>query len=83
LAISDKGKFIINDDLSDKRDSLSMAARPELREHVNRLKDQDCIPAWLADEKLNLAKESSPKKNWTQAGKLTVWVLLTCLLMML
>jgi hypothetical protein len=60
LTITDRGRFNINDNISDERDSLSMAARPELREHLSRLAEQGSIPGWLSEQKLNGARDDFP-----------------------
>lgn len=63
LTLTDEGKFNINTRLSDKRDSLALACRPDLAHHVQRLADQEVISQDFANEKIQFVSVDFPEES--------------------
>ena len=63
VTLTDRGKYSVPLALSNQRDALAMAGRPDMAGHVRTLEENKVIPRWLSQSKFSEAARLYPKQE--------------------
>jgi predicted GIY-YIG superfamily endonuclease len=60
LTLTNRGKYNINNRLSDKRDALAISASPYLVHHIQQMVEEKRLPQWYGQDKIGYAALEYP-----------------------